>query len=180
MLLHLGGTSWICGHDSVMDSDDQDYMFDERWFHVTCSSNLSHIRCHIGAYFLFGWDLQIFTEVTCSTIDDFMSLIILTCHASDTILGHIFLFRWDLWFFTDVACSMMDDFTSPDLRPIIHSMPYWGLLQFWMRFTDLGGVVHLSPFARRAPRRWYIHYLYDDSSMEPLGSCPVRPTLLNT
>ena len=101
-----------------MDSDDQDYMFDERWFHVTCSSNLSHIRCHTRAYFRFRWDLRIFMKVICSTIDDFMSLVFLTCRASDAILGHIFHFRWDLWIFTDVACSLIDDFMSPDLQPI--------------------------------------------------------------
>ena len=117
------------------------HMFDDRWFHVTYSSNLSYIRCHTRAYFHF---------------------------------------RWDLWIFTKVTCSMIDDFMSPDLRPIIHSMPHWGILPFWMRFTDLGGVARLSPFARRTPRRWSICYLYDDSSVEPLGSCPVRPALLDT
>ena len=180
MLLHLGGTSWICGHDSVMDLDDQDYMFDERWFHVTCSSDLSHIRCHTGAYFRFRWDLRIFTEVTCLMRDGFMSLVLLTYYAPDAIRGHIFHFRWDLWIFTDVACSMIDDFMLPGLRPIICLMPYWGILPFRMRFIDLGGVTRLSPFARRTSRRWSIRYLYDDSSMEPLGNCPVRPALLDT
>ena len=42
------------GYDSVMDLDDQDYMFDDRWFHVTCSSDLSHFRCHTRAYSLSG------------------------------------------------------------------------------------------------------------------------------
>ena len=27
---------------------------DDRWFHDTCSFDLSHIWCHIGAYFRFG------------------------------------------------------------------------------------------------------------------------------
>ena len=163
-----------------MDSDDQDYMFDERWFHVTCSSDLSHIRCHTGAYFRFRWDLRIFTEVTCLMRDGFMSLVLLTYYAPDAIRGHIFHFRWDLWIFTDVACSMIDDFMLPGLRPIICLMPYWGILPFRMRFIDLGGVTRLSPFARRTSRRWSIRYLYDDSSMEPLGNCPVRPALLDT
>ena len=122
MLLHPGGTSWIYGHDSVMDSDDHNYMFDERWFHVTYSSDLSHIQCHTRAYFHFRWDLRIFTKVTCSTIDDFMSLVLLTCRAPDAILGHIFHFIWDLWIFMDVACSMINDFMLPTLRPIIRSM----------------------------------------------------------
>ena len=49
------------------------HVLDDRWFHDTCSFDLSHIRCHTGPYFHFGWDIRIFTEVTCSTIDDFMS-----------------------------------------------------------------------------------------------------------
>ena len=65
------------------------HMFDDRWFHVTCSSDLSHIWCRTEAYFHFGWDLRIFMEVTRSTIDDFMSPILLTCRTSDAILGHI-------------------------------------------------------------------------------------------
>ena len=80
---------WTLGLDFVIDLDDQDHAFDERWFHVTCSSDLSHIWCHTRAYFHYGWDLWIFTEVTCSTIDDFMSPVLLTCHTSDAILGHI-------------------------------------------------------------------------------------------
>ena len=124
--------------------------------------------------------LLIFMEVTCATIDDFTSFVLLTCCAPDAILGHIFHFRWDLWFFTDVACSMIDDFMPSDLRPIIHSMPYWGILLFYMRFTDLGGVAYLSPFARRVLRRWSIRCFYDDSSMGPLRSCPVKPAPLNT
>ena len=57
--------------------------------------------------------------------------------------------------------------------------PYWGILPFWMRFMDLGGVVRLFPFTRRTSRRWSIHYLYDDSSVEPLGSYPIRLALLD-
>ena len=76
---------WTLRPDFVMDLDDRDHVFDERWFHVTCSSDLSRIRCDTGAYFDFGWDL---------------------------------------WIFTNVACLMIDDFMSPDLRPVIRSMPY--------------------------------------------------------
>ena len=65
------------------------HVLDDRWFHDTCSFNLSHIQCHTGAYFCFGWDLRIFTEVTCSTIDDFMSFVLRTYRALDAILGHI-------------------------------------------------------------------------------------------
>ena len=114
------------------------------------------------------------TRIKCLMRDGFMSLVVLTCYAPDAIRGHIFHFRWDLWIFTDVACSMIDDFKLPGLQPIIRSMPYWGILPFRMRFTNLSGVACLSPFARRTSRRWSIHYLYDDSSVEPLGSCLVR------
>ena len=110
-------------------------------------SDLAYFRCHTGVYFRFEGDLRIFTEVTCATIEDFTSFVLRTCCAPDATLGHIFHFIWDLWFFRDVACSMIDDFMMPDLRPIIRSMPYWGILPFWMRFTYLGGVAYLSPFA---------------------------------
>ena len=142
--------------------------------------HVAHLIPYRGVFSIFRWDLRIFTEVTCSTIDDFMSFVLLTCCAPDATLGYIFHCRWDLWFFTDVACSMIDDFMMPDLRPIICSTSYWGILPFWMRFTDLGGVVRLFPFTRRTSRRWSIRYLYDDSSVEPLGSYPVRPALLDS
>ena len=58
-----GRTSWIYVHDSVMDSDDQCYMCDDRWFHDICSSDLLRTRCHTGAYFHFGRDLRIFMEL---------------------------------------------------------------------------------------------------------------------
>ena len=61
--LHLGGTFWICVHDLVMDSDNHSYMFDDKWFHDTCSFDLSHIRRHTGTYFRFRWDIRIFMEV---------------------------------------------------------------------------------------------------------------------
>ena len=139
--LPLWDAFWTLGPHFVIDLDDRDHTFDERWFHVTCSSDLSHIRHHTGAYFHFGCDLRISMEVTCSMIDDSM---------------------------------------SPDLRPIIHLMPYWGIFLFWMRFTDLGGVACLSPFARRTLRWWSIRYLHGDSLVEPLGSHPVRPALFDT
>ena len=46
-------TSWIYVHDSVMDSDDQCYMCDDRWFHDICPSDLSRTWCHTRAYFPF-------------------------------------------------------------------------------------------------------------------------------
>ena len=119
------------------------------------------------------------TSVTCSMIDGSMPPGFWPVVHPMPILGHIFHFRWDLWIFTYVTCSMIDDFMSPNFWPVIRSMPYWGILPFWMRFTDLGGVVRLFPFTRRTSRRWSIRYLYDDSSVEPLGSYPVRPALLD-
>ena len=53
MPLHLGGTSWICVHDSVMDSDDHCYMFDDRWFHVARFLTCRASNAHTGAYFPF-------------------------------------------------------------------------------------------------------------------------------
>ena len=92
------------------------HVLDDRWFHVIFSSDLSCTRCHTGAYFRFGWDLRMFTEVTCSTIDDFMTLVLLTCRASDAHTGAYFCFGWDLWIFTEVMCSTIDDFISFVLR----------------------------------------------------------------
>ena len=104
-----------------------------------CSSGLSRTWCHTRAYFSSRWDLQIFTEVTCATIGDFTSFIFLTCRTLDAILGHIFCFRWGLWIFTYAAWSMIDDFMSPNFRPVMHPMPYWGIFPFWVRCTDLRG-----------------------------------------
>ena len=66
----------------------------------------------LGHIFCFGWDLRIFTEVTCATIDDFMTSVLRTCRASDAILGHIFYFGWDLRIFTEVTCATTDDFMT--------------------------------------------------------------------
>ncbi|RVW17176.1 hypothetical protein CK203_076032 [Vitis vinifera] len=85
-------------------------------------------------------------------LDDFMTFVLPTCRALDTIPGRIFYFQMR---FTDlhgdVACSMIDDFMMPDLRPIICSTSYWGILPFWMRFTDLGGVWSLSGVTQLGP-----------------------------
>ena len=106
---------WTLGLDFVIDLDDQDHAFDERWFHATYSSDLSHIRCHIGAYFHFGWDLTDLHgghmlddrcfHVTCSS-----DLSYIRCHT-----GAYFHFGWDLRIFTEVTCSMINDFMSPVL-----------------------------------------------------------------
>ena len=47
---------------------------------------------------------------------------------------------------------MIDDSMLPVFRPIIHFDAIQGHISVRMRFTDLGGVVCLSPFARRKPR----------------------------
>ncbi|KAL6346184.1 hypothetical protein AAG906_027924 [Vitis piasezkii] len=49
-------------------------------------------------------------------------VVLRACRAPDAILGHIF-----------------HDFMSPDFRPVVHPMPYWGIFPFWVRFTDLRG-----------------------------------------
>ena len=107
------------------------HVLDDRWFHVAFSSDPSHIRCHIGAYFRFGWDIRIFTEVTCSTIDDFMSL-----------------FFW----------------------PVPHSMPYWGHISVSIEIYGSSWSCMLIP-------TYEIHTDMIVSSVEPLRSYPVRPTL---
>ena len=72
----------------------------------------------------------------------------------------------------------MDDFMSPDFRPITHLMPYWGIFPFRMRFTDYHWVSWSFPLMGYSSRWLSIHYFYDDSSVEPLGSHPVRHALL--
>ena len=48
-----GRSSWIYVHDSVMDSDDHCYMFDDRWFHVARFLTCRASDAHTGAYFPF-------------------------------------------------------------------------------------------------------------------------------
>ena len=53
-----------------------------------------------------------------------------------------------------------------------------GYIPFRMTFMDLHGVTWSFLLVRCAPRRWPIRHSYDDSLVKPLGSHPVRPTLL--
>ena len=94
MLLLLGDAPLICGSDSAVDMDDWDYTFDYEWFDVVWFSNLSHILCHTRAYFLFGWDLYIFTGShephhlrDAYRVDD----LLLSCHDPpvESLLGHL-------------------------------------------------------------------------------------------
>ena len=48
---------------SVVDLDDWDCTFDNRWFEVVQFFDLPYIWCHIRPYFCFDWDLQIFIEL---------------------------------------------------------------------------------------------------------------------
>ena len=51
MLFHLKGTSWICGYDSVIDSDDQDYIFVDGWFDVIWYSQpVTHSMLYWGIF----------------------------------------------------------------------------------------------------------------------------------
>ena len=49
----LGDSSLMLGPDSVVDLDYQDHTFDNGWFEVVRSFDLSHIWCHTWAYFPF-------------------------------------------------------------------------------------------------------------------------------
>ena len=284
----------------------EDHSFDDWWFGVVGFSDLPHIRCHTGVYFLFGWDLQIFIELhahpylrnahqdedvfvilswspsgaslepsTQAHIFRHLYIIVLlipgdvsltfgfdldywdhtfddgwfhvtqfpTYHISDAISEHIsisvdsyrssrscmiiptygmltetmagslpchdpsmeplwshptrptffgiwlsscLLFRetfhrcLGLIWITEIAHLMMDDFMSPNFWPIVHLMPYGSIFPFWVRFTDLHGVVWSPPLTGCVPRRWRVRYFYEDFSLEPLGSHPVRPVLLGT
>ena len=41
----------------------EDHSFDDWWFGAAWFYDLAQIWCHTGAYFIFGWDLQIFIEL---------------------------------------------------------------------------------------------------------------------
>ena len=116
------------------------HVLNDRWVHVICSLDLSYTWCNTGAYFRFGWDLLIFMEVTCATIDDFMSfcssdLSRIWCHA-----GAYFCFRWDLLIFMEVTCATIDDFMSFCYLDLSctwrHTRAHF---PFQMRFMDLHG-----------------------------------------
>ena len=51
--------SWMCG----FDLDHRDHMFDDRWFQVTRSPTYHTFDAILGAYFRYGWDLQIMMEL---------------------------------------------------------------------------------------------------------------------
>ena len=57
MFLLLRYAFLIYESDSLMDIDDLEWTFDDGWFEVIWFSDLSHIWCHTGAYFHFGWAL---------------------------------------------------------------------------------------------------------------------------
>ncbi|RVW75922.1 hypothetical protein CK203_051826 [Vitis vinifera] len=78
-------------------------------------------------------------EVTCPTIDDFMTLVLLTCHISDAILGHISVSDEIYGSSRRSLRSTIDDSCQLFFRPVVHPMPYWGIFPFWVRFTDLHG-----------------------------------------
>ena len=148
------------GYDSVMDLDDQDYMFDDRWFHVTCSSDLSHFWCHTGAYFRFDWDLQVFIELHAhphlrdTHRDDdppveslssypVRSALFGTYMSSCFLSGHAFLICGSdsVMDSGDQGC-IVDDWwfdVSWSFGLVVHLMPYWGILPFRMRFMDFHG-----------------------------------------
>ncbi|RVW37578.1 Gypsy retrotransposon integrase-like protein 1 [Vitis vinifera] len=87
MPLHLGGTSWICVHDSVMDSDDHCYMMTDDF--CRSISDLSCIRCPYWGIFSVSDEIYGLSWVTCAMMDDFMTFVLRTCRAPDAILGHI-------------------------------------------------------------------------------------------
>ena len=201
---HLRDAFCALGPDSVIDLDDRDHTFDEGWFDVTYFLDLSHIRCHTGAYSVSdeihgsSWSYMIIitywmhTETLTSLLPnhdtsvDPLWIYLARPSCLDIWLLSFFLF-WDtflgcmdLIWITEITCSMIEDFMSPDFWPTVHLMPYWGIFPFWIRFTDHDGVARLSPLARCMPRRWSIRCFYDDSSVETLGSHPVRLTLPDT
>ena len=187
-----------------MDVDDQDCIIDDWWFGVTWLSDLPHIWCHTGAYSItveirrFSWSCAIIITywthtkmLTCSLPYHETSVNPLWIHLVGPSFFDIWFPAWylfretfprymDLIYITEITCSMIDGFMSSNFQPIVHLMPYWGIFPFWVRFTNLHGVVWSPPLTGFAPRRWRAHYFYEDFSVEPLGSHPVKPALLGT
>ena len=117
----------------------------------------------------------------------------------DAILGHIYVLD-EIYRFSRscmlvpireiyaemMACSLFYDnpsvqpLWSHSARPTIQLMAYWGIFPFQTRFTDLHGVIWSFPLTGCAPRWWPVHYCYDDFSVEPLESHPIRYALLST
>ena len=104
----------------------------------------------------------------------FLDIGLFSCFSfRETFLGCL-----DLVWIPEITCPMIDDSISPDLWLIVHLMPHWGIFPFRMRFVDLHGVTWSFPLTEYAPRRRFVHYCYDDFSVEPLGNHPVRHALL--
>ena len=168
----------ICGFDSVGDLDDWDHAFDDRLFDVVWFSAystfdfvLAYIFNSIEIY-RSSWSYMITSTCgmhtktrTCSFFYHGPSMEPLLSHPIRPVffgicMSSCFLFRemfsWrlgSLWI-TEIAHLIMDGFMSPDFRPTIHLMPYWGIFSSRLRFTYLHGVACSSPLMRYTLRRW--------------------------
>ena len=91
VLLTYHASDAILGHSFRMRFMDfhGGHMFDDRWFHATCSSNLLCTWCHTGTYFPF--QMRFMDLHGCRMFDDrwFHVAQSPTCHMFDAILRHI-------------------------------------------------------------------------------------------
>ena len=132
----------------------------------------------LGNIFRFGWDLRTFMEVTCATMDDFMTFVLRTCRAPDAILGHIPFRRifMDLrrgHMFEDKWFHAIWSSTYHTFR--CHTGAYFGSDEIYRSW----GSRVLIPIWRDVCRGWYIRYPHDDSLVEPIESHLVRSALLD-
>ena len=140
------------------------------------------------------------TGITHLTRDDLMTPDLL-CSVTYS-MPYWSIFPFQIWFYRssrvcmlipihDIGVEMMvwslfyDDPSVEPLRghsarPTIHLMPHWGIFPFRRRFGNLHRVTWSFPLTEYVPRLRFVRYWYDDSSVEPLGSHPVRHALLGT
>ena len=111
---------------------------------------------YLNKYLRFGWYLDIIMLIIIGDI--------LLMFGSDSVVD---MDDWD-YTFDDGWSNVVRFF----FRSIVHLIPYWGIFPFRLRFTDLHGVVWLSPPTRYTLRRWLFVILSwspKKASLEPFS-----------
>ena len=88
--------------------------------------------------------------------------------------------RLDWIWIAEITCLMIDDSISPDFPTYSTFDATLGHISISGRFRDFHGVTWSFPLIKYVLGRRFVHYCYDDSSIEHLGSHPARHTHLDT
>ena len=125
----VGDASLIRGSDIVVDMDDLDHAFYDGWFELICSSDLSHIWCHTGAY-------SPISIGSCRSPLIYM-----------TVLSYKIRVRLMIWFYFVLIVWG----ASPESFSQIHTL--WYSRDSWMELSQVHGFphhhfrgVHIKPF----------------------------------